>query len=72
MRKVKPLLKKKKHDKIVKDFDKQKAKHVEKLATQMLKKDEQFQKLKEKKIDTNFLKLFYYGTRIRSTKRRGI
>ena len=58
MRKVKPLLKRKKHDKIVKDFDAQKAKHVEKLATQMLKKDEQFQKLKEKKIDTNFLKLF--------------
>ena len=58
MRKVKPLLKKKKHDKIVKDFDKQKSKHVEKLAIQMLKKDEQFQKLKEKKIDTNFLKLF--------------
>ena len=58
MRKVKPLLKKKKHDKIVKDFDTQKVKHVEKLATQMLKKDEQFQKLKEKKIDTNFLKLF--------------
>jgi len=58
MKKVKPLLKKRKHDKIVKDFDKQKAKHVEKLATQMLKKDEQFQKLKEKKIDTNFLKLF--------------
>ena len=58
MRKIKPLLKKKKHDKIVKDFDTQKAKHVEKLATQMLKKDEQFQKLKEKKIDTNFLKLF--------------
>lgn len=58
MRKVKPLLKKKKHDKIVKDFDTQKAKNVEKLATQMLKKDEQFQKLKEKKIDTNFLKLF--------------
>ena len=58
MKKVKPLLKKRKHDKTVKDFDKQKAKHVEKLATQMLKKDEQFQKLKEKKIDTNFLKLF--------------
>ena len=58
MKKVKPLLKKKKHDKIIKDFDRQKSKHVEKLATQMLKKDEQFQKLKEKKIDTNFLKLF--------------
>ena len=58
MRKVKPLLKKKKHDKIVKDFDNQKAKHVEKLATQMLKKDEYFSKLKDKSIDTNFLKLF--------------
>ena len=58
MKKVKPLLKKKKHEKIVNDFDKQKSEHVEKLATQMLKKDEQFQKLKEKKIDTNFLKLF--------------
>ena len=58
MKKVKSLLKRKKHDKIVNDFDKQKSKHVEKLATQMLKKDEQFQKLKEKKIDTNFLKLF--------------
>ena len=58
MRKVKPLLKRKKHDKIVNDFNKQKSRHVEKLATQMLKKDEQFQKLKEKKIDTNFLKLF--------------
>ena len=58
MKKIKPFLKRKKHDKIVNDFDKQKSKHVEKLATQMLKKDEQFQKLKEKKIDTNFLKLF--------------
>jgi ribosome recycling factor len=58
MKKVKPLLKRKKHDKIINDFNKQKSKHVEKLATQMLKKDEQFQKLKEKKIDTNFLKLF--------------
>jgi hypothetical protein len=58
MKKVKPLLKRKKHDKIVKDFDNQKSRHVEKLATQMLKKDEKFQKLKEKKIDTNFLKLF--------------
>ena len=58
MRKVTPLLKKKKHDKIIKDFDNQKAKHVEKLATQMLKKDEYFSKLKDKSIDTNFLKLF--------------
>jgi hypothetical protein len=53
-----PLLKKSKHDKIVKDFDNQKSKHLEKQATRMLKKDEQFQKLKEKKINTNFLNLF--------------
>ncbi len=49
-----PLLKKSKHDKIVKDFDNQKSRHLEKQATKMLKKDEQFQKLKEKKINTNY------------------
>jgi len=53
-----PLLKKKKHDKIVKDFDKTKQNHLEKLATKMLKKDEVFQKLKEKKINNKFLDLF--------------
>jgi hypothetical protein len=52
------LLKKDKHNKIVNDFEKTKSKHLEKQATKMLKKDEQFQKLKEKKIDTNFLNLF--------------
>jgi len=60
MRKKKkiPILKKKKHDKIVKDFDKTKQRHLEKLATKMLKKDEAFQKLKEKKINNKFLDLF--------------
>jgi len=53
-----PLLKKKKHDRIVKDFDKTKQIHLEKLATKMLKKDEAFQKLKEKKINNKFLDLF--------------
>tara|TARA_R110001592_G_scaffold125213_1_gene334650 strand:- start:107 stop:289 length:183 start_codon:yes stop_codon:yes gene_type:complete len=53
-----PLLKKDKHHKIVNDFDKAKSKHLEKQATKMLKKDEQFQKLKEKNIDINFLNLF--------------
>jgi hypothetical protein len=48
----------KKHKKIINDFENQKNKHLEKLATQMLKKDEQFQKLKEKPINTNFLNLF--------------
>tara|TARA_R110001606_G_scaffold113564_1_gene240696 strand:- start:2186 stop:2341 length:156 start_codon:yes stop_codon:yes gene_type:complete len=51
-------MKHKKHNKIVKDFDKQKAMHLEKLATKMLKKDETNQKLKTKSIDPNFLNLF--------------
>ena len=53
-----PILKKKKHDKIIKDFDKTKQRHLEKLATKMLKKDKAFQKLKEKKINNKFLDLF--------------
>tara|TARA_R110001592_G_scaffold119434_3_gene322487 strand:+ start:1914 stop:2096 length:183 start_codon:yes stop_codon:yes gene_type:complete len=53
-----PLLKKDKHNKIVNDFETTKSRHLEKQATKMLKKDEQFQKLKEKKINTNFLNLF--------------
>ncbi len=47
-------MKNKKHNKIVKDFDKQKQKHLEKLATKMLKDDERNQKLKSKNIDTDF------------------
>ncbi|MBL20171.1 MAG: hypothetical protein CMC82_10215 [Flavobacteriaceae bacterium] len=50
--------KKKKHDKIVKDFDKTKQNHLEKLASKMLKKDEYYQKLKDKKTNTKFLDLF--------------
>tara|TARA_Y100000310_G_scaffold333273_1_gene410489 strand:- start:442 stop:624 length:183 start_codon:yes stop_codon:yes gene_type:complete len=53
-----PLLKNRKHDSIVDDFKISKEKHLEKLATKMLKKDEEFNKLKEKKINTNFLNLF--------------
>ena len=52
------MAKHKKHDKIVKDYDKQKSEHLERLATQMLKKDERNQKLKSKTISTNFLNLF--------------
>ena len=33
-------MKSKKHNKITKDFDKQKSKHLEKLATKMLKDDD--------------------------------
>lgn len=51
-------MKNKKHDKIVRDFDQQKAKHLEKLATKTLKKDENFQKLKEKNINPSFLDKF--------------
>ena len=51
-------MKNKKHNKIVKDFDKQKSKHLEKLATKMLKDEERNQKLKDKNINTDFLDLF--------------
>jgi hypothetical protein len=56
-----PLLKKgknKKHDKIVNDFDNQKQKHLEKLATKMLDDQDKLNKLKGKEIKTDFLKLF--------------
>ena len=51
-------MKKKKHDKIVNDYENQKSKHLEKLASKILEKDEKLQKLKEKNINTNFLDLF--------------
>jgi hypothetical protein len=56
-----PLLKKdkhKKHDKIVNDYDNQKQKHLERLATKMLENEEKFRILKEKKINNKFLDLF--------------
>jgi hypothetical protein len=52
------MKKSKKHKKIVNDFDKTKEKHLERLATKMLKKDEVNNKLKEKTINPNFLNLF--------------
>lgn len=55
----KPIdFKNRKHNTIVNDYKKTKENHLEKLATKMLKKDEKNTKLKEKNIDTNFLKLF--------------
>lgn len=51
-------MKHKNHDKLVKDYDKQKSEHLDRLATKMLKNDEKMQKLKDKKININFLKLF--------------
>ena len=51
-------MKKKKHSRLVRDYDKQKEKHLEKLATKMLDNDEKLSKLKGKNISTNFLDLF--------------
>jgi hypothetical protein len=51
-------MKNKKHSKIVGDYDKQKSKHLENLATQILKADEKLQKLKEKSINPDILNLF--------------
>ncbi len=57
-KKIPPLNKHRKHDKIVNDYQKTKQNHLEKLATKMLKNDEKFSKLKEKKISNNILDLF--------------
>lgn len=51
-------MKKKKHKRLVKDYDKQKEKHLEKLATKILDNDEKLQRLKGKEIDPGFLNLF--------------
>jgi hypothetical protein len=51
-------MKNKKHKNLVKDYDKQKEKQLEKLATKMLENDEKLSKLKGKNINTNFLDLF--------------
>lgn len=48
----------KKHQEVIRDYDKQKAKHLEKLASKMLKDDEKFTKLKSKETSLKFLKLF--------------
>lgn len=47
-------MKNKKHDKILKDYNKHKQKHLEKEANKLLKQDEINQKLKEKNININF------------------
>jgi hypothetical protein len=51
-------MKSKKHKRLVKDYDKQKEKHLEKLATKILDNDEKLQRLKGKEIDPGFLNLF--------------
>jgi len=52
------MAKNKKHDSLIKNYDQQKSEHLDRLATKMLKNDEKMQKLKEKKINNKFLKLF--------------
>ena len=60
-RKKIPLLKRakhSKHDKLVDDYETQKNKHLEKLATKTLEEQEKLSKLKEKKVNKDFLDLF--------------
>ena len=51
-------MKKKKHDKIVRDYDKIKSRHLEKLASKILKDEERRDNLRVKKIKGNFLNKF--------------
>lgn len=51
-------MKNKKHDKIITDYDKIKSKRLEKIATDMIEKDDIFQKLKEKIVEGKFLDEF--------------
>ena len=49
---------KKKHKKLIDDYDTQKRKHLEKLATKSLENGEKMLKFKSKQIKDNFLDLF--------------
>ena len=51
-------IKRKKHDKIINDYDKIKSRHLEKLANKMLKDEEKNNILKSKVIKGNFLDKF--------------
>jgi len=52
------MKKKKKHQKLMDDYDTQKRKHLEKLSTKMLEDDEKLRKFKSKQINDKFLDLF--------------
>jgi len=52
------MKRKKKHQKLVDDYDTQKRKHLEKLSTKMLEDDEKLRKFKSKQINDKFLDLF--------------
>ena len=51
-------IKRKKHDRIVNDYDKIKSRHLEKLANKILKDEERRDKLRSKPIKGNFLDEF--------------
>lgn len=51
-------MKKRKHQKLIDDYDTQKRKHLEKLSTKMLENDEKLRKFKSKDINDKFLDLF--------------
>ena len=51
-------IKRRKHDRLVNDYENQKRRHVEKLAKKMLDNDEKFRKLRDKEINDDFLDLF--------------
>ena len=50
--------KKRKHNNLVNDYDNQKSKHLEKLATKMLEDQDKLRILRDKKSDGKFLDLF--------------
>ena len=52
------MIKHKKHNKIVKDYDKQKSKHLKKLANKYLDNNKKNSILQQKQIKGNFLKNF--------------
>ena len=51
-------MKNKKHKELVDEYDIQKSKHLERLATKSLAADEKFRKLRDKKVKGDFLKNF--------------
>ena len=55
---MKPKSRTKKHKKFVEDYDTIKSKHLETLASKMLKKDDKNQQLRSKIIDPKFFNLF--------------
>ena len=54
----KQMKRSKKHQKIVNDYSKQKSKHLENLASQLLKNDEKANQLKAYNLDDKWLNLF--------------